>query len=45
MTGAAGALIMFGGMVLFAVIVTTLDYLAGRREEKELGRGSEPPRR
>jgi len=38
MTGVAGAFLMLGGMAAFAVIITTLDYLAGRREEKNVGR-------
>jgi hypothetical protein len=33
MTGVAGAFLMLGGMAAIAVIITTLDYLAGRRNE------------
>lgn len=34
MTGVAGAILMFAGMVACAVIITTLDYLAERRDAK-----------
>ncbi len=34
MTGVAGAFVMFGGMVAFAFLISTLDYLAVRRDEK-----------
>jgi hypothetical protein len=37
MTGVAGAFLMLGGMAAIAVIITTLDYLAGRRDEKAAG--------
>jgi hypothetical protein len=33
MTGVAGAFLMLGGMAAITVIITTLDYLAGRRDE------------
>ena len=40
MTGVAGAFLMLGGMAAFAVIITTLDYLAGRRNENLRCRGA-----
>ena len=42
MTGVAGAFLMLGGMAAFAVIITTLDYLAGRRERKQNHAAGEP---
>jgi hypothetical protein len=37
MTGVAGAFLMLGGMAAIAVIITTLDYLAERRDEGNAG--------
>jgi hypothetical protein len=40
MTGVAGAFLMLGGMAAIAVIITTLDYLAGRRDDNLHRRGA-----
>ncbi len=42
MTGVAGAFLMLGGMAAFAVIITTLDYLAERRDRKNAAAKSCP---